>query len=565
MKPHSKQVLIGKFFKRKFQEFDDNDGRPNIGNNVQEQDDDDNIGPNIPSTSSPSIPHTIDLNHLHSDPFDRPPIASYHPNQRDDIRRHYLVKKAFQPRNHNFPCKDYYGKPRCFNVEWFDKYSWLEYSIKVDKAYCLCCYLFKETVGNQGGRDTFSTEGFCNWSKPGALKEHVGMVDSYHNKAMQKCDNLLNQKRSIHEKFNKQSKEERIGNRFRLMGSVRSTRFLLENSLSFRGHNESEDSFSKGLFLATLKLISENNPDIGKYTLGNAKKNNKLTAPSIQKEIIECFAKEVTKMICEEIKDNVFWLLVDESSDVSLKEQMAVVVRYVDKLGIVKESFIGIAHVKDTSSSTLKQAIVSLLASNQLSIDQVRGQGYDGASNMRGEFNGLKALILKDNPSAHYIHCFAHQLQLVIVAVAKKHTGVKTFYEYLAMIVNTVSASCKQKDMIREAKKERVEKEIEKGEIKTGKRLNQEVSLVRAGDTRWGSHHRTIISVLRLFSEVVDVLRYIKKEGDVTQQRSNAKGILSYFKKLEFFLCTLDGRYFRPHKCPFKTSLEKKSRLIRSG
>ncbi|XP_076931429.1 uncharacterized protein LOC143596572 [Bidens hawaiensis] len=237
------------------------------------------------------------------------------------------------------------------------------------------------------------------------------------------------------------------------MGSVHSTRFLLENSLSFRGHDESEDSFSKGLFLAVLKLISENNPDIGKYTLGNAKKNNKLTSPSIQKDIIECFAKEVTKMICEEIKDNVFGLLVDESSDVSLKEQMAVVVRYVDKLGVVKESFIGVAHVKDTCSSTLKQAIVSLLASNQLSMDQVRGQGYDGASNMRGEFNGLKALILKDNPSAHYIHCFAHQLQLVIVAVAKKHTRVKTFYEYLAMIVNTVSASCKRKDMIREQKK----------------------------------------------------------------------------------------------------------------
>ncbi|XP_076906109.1 uncharacterized protein LOC143562079 [Bidens hawaiensis] len=220
------------------------------------------------------------------------------------------------------------------------------------------------------------------------------------------------------------------------MGSVRSTGFLIENSLSFIGHNKSKDSFSKGPFLATLKLISENNPDIGKYMLVNAKKNNKLASPSMQKEIIECFAKEVTKIICKEIKDNVFGLLVGESSDVSLKEQMAVVVRYVDKLGVVKESFIGIAYV--------------------------RGQSYDGASNMRGEFNGLKALILKDNSSAHCIHCFAHQLQLVIVVVAKKHTGVKTFYEYLAMIVNTVSTSCKRKDMICETKKQRVEKKFKK-------------------------------------------------------------------------------------------------------
>ncbi|XP_076945438.1 uncharacterized protein LOC143616512 [Bidens hawaiensis] len=175
---------------------------------------------------------------------------------------------------------------------------------------------------------------------------------------MQKCDNLLNQKRSYEANVTKHSNEEKIANWYRLLGSVCSSRFLLENSLSFRGHDESEDSFSKGLFLAVLKLICENNPDIGKYCLGNAKKNNKLTAPSIQKEIIDCFAKEVTKKLCEEFKDDVFGLLADESSDVSQKEQMAIVVRYVDKRGIVKESLIGVAHVNNTSSATLKEAIL---------------------------------------------------------------------------------------------------------------------------------------------------------------------------------------------------------------
>ncbi|XP_022031981.1 zinc finger MYM-type protein 1-like [Helianthus annuus] len=345
---------------------------------------------------------------------------------------------------------------------------------------------------------------------------------------------LMKQDEHIDENLNKSTKEEKIANYYRLLGSVMSARFCLENSLPFCGHDESEESNSQGIFLSVLKLISTNHSEIGKYTLGKAKKNNKLTSPMIQKEIIECFAKEVTKNICEEIKDDVFGLLVDESSDVSMKEQMAVVVRFVDKFGVVRENFIGIVHVRDTASSTLKEAIDSLIANNQLSIKQVRGQGYDGASNIRGEFNGLKALILKDNPSAYYIHCFAHQLQLVIVAVAKKHPGVKTFYEYLSMVVTTVSASCKWKDMIRETKKARVEKEILEGEIKTGKGLNQEVSLARSGDTRWGSHHRTIISLLRLFPEVVTVLQYVKEDGDCSQQRTNAKGILSYFKKLEF-------------------------------
>ncbi|KAL4579401.1 hypothetical protein LXL04_015545 [Taraxacum kok-saghyz] len=49
------------------------------------------------------------------------------------------------------------------------------------------------------------------------------------------------------------------------------------------------------------------------------------------------------------IGDDVFALLVDESSDISKKEQMAVVLRYVT-CGIVKERFIGIVHVKETSA-----------------------------------------------------------------------------------------------------------------------------------------------------------------------------------------------------------------------
>ena len=62
------------------------------------------------------------------------------------------------------------------------------------------------------------------------------------------------------------------------------------------------------------------------------------------------------------------------------------------------------------------------MSHNNLNIQNIRGQGYDGASNMRGEWNGLQALILKDCPYAYYIHCLAHGLQLALVAIS--HTGV---------------------------------------------------------------------------------------------------------------------------------------------
>jgi hypothetical protein len=57
----------------------------------------------------------------------------------------------------------------------------------------------------------------------------------------------------------------------------------------------------------------------------------------------------------------------------------------------------------------------------QLPLSKVRGQGYDGANNMKGHVNGLKKLIMDESPSAYYVHCFAHQLQLTLVAVAKEN------------------------------------------------------------------------------------------------------------------------------------------------
>jgi hypothetical protein len=37
-----------------------------------------------------------------------------------------------------------------------------------------------------------------------------------------------------------------------------------------------------------------------------------------------------------------------------------------------------------------------LFAKYKMSWKQVRGQGYNGASNMRGEFNGVRALIMRE-------------------------------------------------------------------------------------------------------------------------------------------------------------------------
>ena len=94
---------------------------------------------------------------------------------------------------------------------------------------------------------------------------------------------------------------------------------------------------------------------------------------------------------------------------------MVVALCFVDREGSVIDHIIGVEHVADTSSLSLKAVIESLFSRHGFSISSLHGQGNDGASNIQGEFYALKSLILKENESAFYVYCFTHQLQLTLV------------------------------------------------------------------------------------------------------------------------------------------------------
>jgi hypothetical protein len=65
---------------------------------------------------------------------------------------------------------------------------------------------------------------------------------------------------------------------------------------------------------------------------------------------------------------------------------------------------------------------------------------------MRGELNGLHALFLRECPYAYYVHCFAHKLQLVLVAASREAKSVHKFFENLNFIINIVVGSSKRND-----------------------------------------------------------------------------------------------------------------------
>lgn len=153
---------------------------------------------------------------------------------------------------------------------------------------------------------------------------------------------------------------------------------------------------------------------------------------------------------------------------------------------------------------------------------------------MRGQFNGLQALIMRESSTTFYVHCFAHQLQLVVVAVVRKHIGIGNFFNVISSLLNVVGGSSKRRDMIRDINLEEVQKALGCGMLQTGTCLNQEQCLQRPGDTRWSSHYKTLKSLVDMFQAVVKVLEFVEEEDDDRTNREQTNGLLVYFQSFDF-------------------------------
>ena len=59
--------------------------------------------------------------------------------------------------------------------------------------------------------------------------------------------------------------------------------------------------------------------------------------------------------IRHDVGNSKFCIIIDEASDESKREQMVIVLRYVDNGGFIRERFFDLVHVKDTAAMTLKK------------------------------------------------------------------------------------------------------------------------------------------------------------------------------------------------------------------
>nr|KAJ0219854.1 hypothetical protein LSAT_V11C200077800 [Lactuca sativa] len=304
-----------------------------------------------------------------------------------------------------------------------------------------------------------------NDGKKCAFLKHLGC--SQHRNAITFAENLMNQATHIENIIVKQNEAQILKNRLRLKASIDTVHWLTFQACALRGHDETPNSKNRGNFLQLLKLLASYNDEVANVTLENVPYNSKYTSGDIQKEILSIIANKVRKHIRSEVGDSYFCVMVDESRDESKKEQMAIVLRFVDAEGIIQERFLDLVHVRDTLSLTLKTNMWTQLLHYQFDVIKICGQGYDGASNMRGEWNGLQALVLKDCPYAYYVHCFAHKLQLALVAASREIIPIHQFFTSLIFIINVVCASSKRHDELQKAKATEIEHLLELGEIES--------------------------------------------------------------------------------------------------
>jgi hypothetical protein len=120
-----------------------------------------------------------------------------------------------------------------------------------------------------------------------------------------------------------------------------------------------------------VKLLAAYNDDVAKIVLDNALKNVKYTSPKIQKKILHIIAKKVRDVIHKDIGDAKFCIFVDEARDESKREQMVIILRFVNKDSFIRERFFCILHVKDTIASTLKKEICGALSCNNLLVENI--------------------------------------------------------------------------------------------------------------------------------------------------------------------------------------------------
>ncbi len=136
----------------------------------------------------------------------------------------------------------------------------------------------------------------------------------------------------------------------------------------------------------------------------DAGRNATYTSKTTHNDLIECIGSFIRNSILKQVKEVKYYsVLCDEVIDVACKQQVSIVLRFVDSDCNIQEEFLDFIKVERITGEVLAREIKNVLARHGLDFQNCRGQGYDGARNMSAA-NGVQGRLSAENSNSHILN-----------------------------------------------------------------------------------------------------------------------------------------------------------------
>ena len=228
--------------------------------------------------------------------------------------------------------------------------------------------------------------------------------------------------------------------------------------------------------------------------------------------------------------------------------------RYVDENATIQEKFIRFVECDTgTSAPAITEKIKTVLSDIGLDISNIRGQRYDGASNMSGKCSGVAKMINDENPLAIFIHCFAHWLNLCVSAACNIRV-IKNMMDKVRC-VSEFFAWPKRAELLTSYMKELTPKE------------NHE-TLLDVCKTRWVARIDGLDRFEDMYEVIMVSLQHVRDDigGHWNDDSKNlAASLFSSLSEFSFLISLVVAKYFLSLLLPPTSGLQKQELDIKKA
>ena len=348
-------------------------------------------------------------------------ISSY--SDQDKLK---FIENVWKPgEQFDFPASVECSNSNCHFVWcWLKRFPWLAYSKYLDGAFCLPCVFFGVQCGrNTNKLDKLYKSPLTLWTSAiSRFTKHASGKCEMHNFPVIAMENFLRNMRReallIDQQINNLLQQQINRNREFLKSLFKTIIFCGKNNIALRGRRDDDpqNASLSGNFQALLEFRIDSCDQTLQHHLETAPRNATYISKTIQNEMITTVGAIIVNNLSQEIRDSKYFsIMSDEAADISNKENISVVIRFLDSTKTVTEEFVGFYLCEDgTTGAAIKDLIIGAVADLGLSMDDCRGQCYDGAGNMSGRLNGASSLIRAEHDKAIYVHCMNHRLNLCV-------------------------------------------------------------------------------------------------------------------------------------------------------